>query len=88
MIPNRMSIGVGLAGRGRMGLPMLKALRSAGISASGFDIRDPRSYGDMASVITDDAVGFAKGLSVLITVVRDIDQPANTKGRICQQASR
>lgn len=66
--------GIGIAGCGRMGQPMLAALRSSGFDARGFDIRSPDSYGDFAPAMTDDPVRFAAGLQTLITVVRDIDQ--------------
>jgi 3-hydroxyisobutyrate dehydrogenase-like beta-hydroxyacid dehydrogenase len=60
--------GIGLAGCGRMGLPMLKAMIAAGYDARGFDIL-PK--GDD---VTDDFTSFAKGLNILFTVVRDIAQ--------------
>ena len=63
--------GIGLAGCGRMGAPMLAALCDAGFDARGFDID---LSGKDAKRITDDAVEFAKGLKILLTVVRDIPQ--------------
>ena len=69
-----MDLNIGVAGCGRMGQPMLAALRAAGLNASGFDIRSPESYGDFASAVTNDAVGFAADLQCLITVVRDTAQ--------------
>jgi 3-hydroxyisobutyrate dehydrogenase-like beta-hydroxyacid dehydrogenase len=60
--------GIGLAGCGRMGLPMLRAMRAAGYDARGFDI-SPRS-----AEVTDDFSDFAKGLNILFTVVRDFEQ--------------
>lgn len=66
--------GIGVAGCGRMGAPMLAALRAAGFDASGFDIRPPADYGDLAPAMTDDPAGFVPGLNILITVVRDIEQ--------------
>lgn len=65
---------IGVAGCGRMGRPMLAALREAGLPARGFDIRPPESYGDFADAMTDDADAFADGLTCLVSVVRDIDQ--------------
>jgi len=65
---------IGVAGCGRMGEPMLAALRDAGLPASGFDIRTPESYGEFAPAMTDDADAFAKGLTCLVSVVRDIAQ--------------
>lgn len=65
---------IGVAGCGRMGAPMLAALRRAGLDARGFDIRPPSDYGALAPAMTDDAKGFAATLETLITVVRDIPQ--------------
>lgn len=52
-----------------MGLPMLRALRAAGIDARGLDIVD---VGDAA--VTTDASAFAGGLRTLVTVVRDAQE--------------
>ena len=60
---------IGVAGCGRMGRPMLSALRSVGLRAKGFDIVDRDS-----DWITTDTSRFTADLSTLITVVRDIDQ--------------
>ncbi|NOX72974.1 MAG: NAD(P)-dependent oxidoreductase [Alphaproteobacteria bacterium] len=60
--------GIGLAGCGRMGLPMLRAMEAAGFDARGFDIKP------QGSNITDDFSPFSKGLNILFTVVRDIAQ--------------
>lgn len=57
---------IGLAGCGRMGLPMLEALHDAGLDVRGLDLRDVGS-----PLVTTDAAAFAEGLAVLITVVRD-----------------
>lgn len=65
---------IGVAGCGRMGAPMLAALRRAGIDAAGFDIRPPDTYGALRAVMTDKAADFAATLETLITVVRDIPQ--------------
>ncbi len=65
---------IGIAGCGRMGAPMLAALRAAGLPARGFDLRAPATYGPLAPAMTDDADSFAQGLTTLITVVRDIAQ--------------
>ncbi|AXI48784.1 NAD(P)-dependent oxidoreductase [Sulfitobacter sp. SK012] len=61
--------GVGVAGCGRMGGPMLAALRAANIHAMGYDI----APGDQPHV-THDATAFAQPLETLISVVRDIPQ--------------
>jgi 3-hydroxyisobutyrate dehydrogenase-like beta-hydroxyacid dehydrogenase len=60
---------IGLAGCGRMGKPMLAALRNMGMRAKGFDIVDKGS-----DWITTDDTRFRADLRTLITVVRDIDQ--------------
>lgn len=66
--------GVGVAGCGRMGLPMLEALVRAGVEARGLDIRPPSDYGASAPLMTDDPEAFSSGLRTLITVVRDQPQ--------------
>jgi 3-hydroxyisobutyrate dehydrogenase-like beta-hydroxyacid dehydrogenase len=65
--------GIGVVGCGRMGLPMLKALRASGFDAYGHDIRYAESYGEDAHLIMDDIVAFAKHTRILLSVVRDID---------------
>jgi 3-hydroxyisobutyrate dehydrogenase-like beta-hydroxyacid dehydrogenase len=65
---------IGVAGCGRMGAPMLSALRAAGIDARGFDIQSADHFGALGKVITNNPAVFAETLSTLITVVRDIDQ--------------
>lgn len=62
---------IGVAGCGRMGRPMLAALRDAGLPASGFDIRPPSEYGDFGCAMSGDPDAFADGLTCLISVVRD-----------------
>jgi 3-hydroxyisobutyrate dehydrogenase-like beta-hydroxyacid dehydrogenase len=69
-----MSGKIGLAGVGRMGRPMLMALREAGFEAQGFDIKPRDSYQDFAHAVTDDPAEFSDGLTTLLTVVRDIPQ--------------
>lgn len=66
--------GVGVAGCGRMGRPMLVALREAGFDARGFDIRPPSDYGTLAGAMCADPAAFAADLRILITVVRDQEQ--------------
>ncbi|MFT6452168.1 MAG: 3-hydroxyisobutyrate dehydrogenase-like beta-hydroxyacid dehydrogenase [Halocynthiibacter sp.] len=66
--------GVGLAGCGIMGAPMLASLLHEGIEARGFDIRPAGEFGLLAPHISNDPVGFATGLKTLLTVVRDIPQ--------------
>lgn len=65
---------IGVAGCGRMGAPMLAALRRAEFDALGFDIRPPGEFGDLAPVMSDDPSAFAHDLDTLISVVRDIPQ--------------
>jgi len=69
-----MLTGVGVAGCGRMGAPMLAALRAAKFDARGFDICAPSNFGDLTPAMTDQPTIFARGLRILITVVRDVDQ--------------
>ena len=59
----------GVAGCGRMGAPMLNALRAAGLPARGYDVAQMDS-----PHITDDIAVFSEDLDTLITVVRDIEQ--------------
>lgn len=67
-----MSIGpVGIAGCGRMGAPMLRALDEAGFAARGYDIRDSVAPALGHVPFTTDPAEFAEDLEVLITVVRD-----------------
>jgi L-threonate 2-dehydrogenase len=63
--------GIGLAGCGRMGAPMLAALRHHGFDATGFDIKP---LADPQTGITTNPETFERGLTTLITVVRDIDE--------------
>ncbi|MCE8510663.1 NAD(P)-dependent oxidoreductase [Ruegeria pomeroyi] len=65
---------IGVAGCGRMGAPMLAALRRAGFPAKGFDIRPPSDFAGKDHGITDDIAVFSQDLNILITVVRDIAQ--------------
>lgn len=53
---------------------MLAALCENGLNATGFDIRDPKSYTDLAAPITNDPAEIPKDTNVLISVVRDIPQ--------------
>jgi len=57
---------IGVAGCGRMGLPMLQNLQAAGFNARGFDVCDVG--------VGTDPDAFADGLTTLITVVRDADE--------------
>lgn len=62
--------GIGLAGCGRMGAPMLASLRAAGFDATGFDVRPVPELG--SAMLNREA--FANRLQILITVVRDVAQ--------------
>lgn len=57
-----------------MGEPMLTALHKAGFTVSGFDIRDPSSYGLIGPPITNSPDLLPNDTTILITVVRDIPQ--------------
>lgn len=62
-------IAVGVAGCGRMGLPMARALARADINVIGFDVRSGDAFPDMAMEF--DAAAFMRPLTHLISVVRD-----------------
>jgi len=66
--------GIGVAGCGRMGAPMLAALRNAGYDALGYDIRPSDSYGDFSLAVSNDTARFKARLRILISVVRDTEQ--------------
>ena len=57
---------IGLAGCGRMGLPMLAALRDGGTGAIGFDVADTGNRH-----VTTNLMAFAPTLETLFSVVRD-----------------
>ena len=65
--------GIGVAGCGRMGAPMLAALRAAGFDALGFDIRPAEEFGPLAPHMRP-LHAFKTHIRTLITVVRDIAQ--------------
>jgi len=60
---------IGVAGCGRMGGPMLDALRDGGTGAIGFDVVDKG-----ADHITTNLMGFAPRIETLFSVVRDADE--------------
>lgn len=62
---------IGVAGCGRMGLPMAQVLRRAGYRVTGHDVR--AMDGGPVEMVADPAA-FAAPLEVLITVVRDTAQ--------------
>ena len=65
---------VGIAGCGRMGLPMAKALRDAGFDVQGFDVRPMAEFGGFQTSMAINPADFAKDLTTLFTVVRDQQQ--------------
>ncbi|WP_435139354.1 NAD(P)-dependent oxidoreductase [Pseudopelagicola sp. nBUS_19] len=65
--------GIGIAGCGRMGEPMLAALRKAGFDACGFDVRPSGDFGAYTHAMLSLST-FRDHLKILITVVRDADQ--------------
>ncbi|WP_231701075.1 NAD(P)-dependent oxidoreductase [Aliiruegeria sabulilitoris] len=78
---------IALAGCGRMGGPMLAALRAAGFDAQGYDIAPENVVDDVP--VTDDPSRVAEGLRVLITVVRDEAQTDDVlfgHGRLAERA--
>lgn len=62
---------VGIAGCGRMGLPMARALARAGDDVRGFDVRPVSEFGEFAGQMEPDPAAFAAHAQVLFTVVRD-----------------
>ena len=65
---------VAVAGCGRMGFGMCRALVEAGFDAKGFDIRPAADYGDFAAHMAPDAATLKAHADVLFTVVRDTKQ--------------
>lgn len=63
---------IGLAGCGRMGLPMATAMHAAGLPVRGFDIRAGDDFGVLPMEF--DPARFAAPLTTLYSVVRDEDQ--------------
>jgi len=68
------SLKIGVAGCGRMGLGMARAIRRGGFDCTGFDIRPASEFGDFAGLMTEDPAAFAADRDVMLTVVRDIRQ--------------
>lgn len=65
---------VGIAGCGRMGLPMARALRRGGVDVHGFDLRPVSEFGDFADRMIADPRSFAQRCQTVFTVVRDRKQ--------------
>lgn len=64
---------IGVAGCGRMGAPMARALIQAGFDVAGLDVLPAQSFGDLAPHMTD-VNSFAAGRHVVLSVVRDAAQ--------------
>lgn len=70
-----------VAGCGRMGLGMAKALKAAGFDGRGFDIRPASEFAEFADHMID-AETMRQETEILITVVRDgVGAPENPMGR-------
>lgn len=69
MIPSNTKIGV--AGCGRMGLPMAVAMHEAGFDVAGFDIRSTSEFGAFQNHMMRDPQELAKTVNILFSVVRD-----------------
>jgi 3-hydroxyisobutyrate dehydrogenase-like beta-hydroxyacid dehydrogenase len=62
---------IGIAGCGRMGLPMARSLLRAGATVYGFDVRPLPDFGDFAERMIADPRAFAQRCQVVFTIVRD-----------------
>ena len=65
---------VAVAGCGRMGFGMCRALADAGFDARGFDVRPVADFGDFAPNMLPNAAALKAHAEVLFTVVRDVAQ--------------
>lgn len=65
---------IGVAGCGRMGLPMAKALFYSGFNVQGYDVRARSEFEDFKNSMADGADDFALDLQTVFTVVRDQNQ--------------
>ena len=65
---------IGVAGCGRMGFGMARAMERAGLDVTGFDVRPVSDFGEFANRMAADPVSFAADREVILTVVRDIAQ--------------
>jgi 3-hydroxyisobutyrate dehydrogenase-like beta-hydroxyacid dehydrogenase len=64
---------IGVAGCGRMGAPMARALIRAGFDVAGLDVLPARAFADLAPHMND-AAGFAASRRIVLSVVRDVAQ--------------
>ncbi|OUS08338.1 3-hydroxyisobutyrate dehydrogenase [Rhodobacterales bacterium 52_120_T64] len=62
---------LGVAGCGRMGLPMARAISEAGFNTQGFDTRPLAEFGDFQVSMAGSVTEFTTELTTLFTVVRD-----------------
>jgi len=69
-----MKFRVGVAGCGRMGLPMARALHRGGFDTLGFDMRSGDTFTSFDEQMCFDPAAFMAERNVLMTVVRDIGQ--------------
>lgn len=65
---------IGVAGCGRMGLPMARAMSAAGFDVRGFDVRAPGEFGAFSGEMSNDAAAFAEHPQILFSIVRDQTQ--------------
>lgn len=65
---------IGVAGCGRMGLGMARAMRRGGLDVTGFDVRPPDAFGDFAPFMMPDPSLFAADREIIFSVVRDVAQ--------------
>ena len=65
---------IGVAGCGRMGFGMARAMVRGGLDVSGFDIRPREAFGEFANRMAPDPASFAVDREVIISVVRNIAQ--------------
>ncbi|HAT87157.1 MAG TPA: NAD(P)-dependent oxidoreductase [Rhizobiales bacterium] len=65
---------IGVAGCGRMGLPMAKAIKAGGFDVKGFDIRPNSEFGEFAPSMIEDINSLAAHSDVVLSIVRDITE--------------
>lgn len=65
---------IGIAGCGRMGLPMAQALQQTGFDVQGFDVRSTSEFGEFQTSMANNPSEFAHDLQTVFTVVRDQKQ--------------
>lgn len=63
---------VGVAGCGRMGFGMARAMAAGGVDVTGFDVRPLSDFGEFTDHMVADPVAFAADRQVILSVVRDI----------------